>query len=58
MALKPSFNKYGLAAPSVHSSFKSYQSPVSGEVISSPAARRDDMKKHNCVDQRELKPTK
>ena len=31
----------------------SYQSPVTGEVISGRAAKRDDLKRHGCVDARD-----
>lgn len=31
-----------------------YQSPVTGETISGRAAKRDDLKRHGCVDAREL----
>lgn len=33
-----------------------YQSPVTGEVITSEAHRQEDLKKNDCVDARELLP--
>jgi len=40
--------------PAIQSDIQPYQSPVSGEVIGSRSSRRDDLKRHNCIDAREL----
>ena len=43
-----------VAKPMIISDIQPYKSPVSGEVIGGRSARRDDLKKHDCVDAREL----
>jgi len=43
-----------IATPMIISDIEPYKSPVTGEVIGGRAARRDDLKKHDCVDAREL----
>ncbi len=43
-----------LARPMIISDIEPYTSPVTGEVIGGRSARRDDLKKHDCVDAREL----
>lgn len=40
--------------PFLWSDYEGYQSPVSGEWIEGRAARREDMKRHGCIDGREL----
>lgn len=45
----------GVCAPrAVIGDIEPYRSPVSGDVISGRAAKRDDLKRHECVDAREL----
>ena len=41
-------------APRVFSDIEPYQSPASGEYIGGRAAKRDDLKKHDCIDAAEL----
>ena len=43
-----------IATPMIISDIEPYKSPITGEVIGGRAARRDDLKKHDCVDAREL----
>lgn len=43
-----------IARPMIISDIEPYKSPVTGEVIGGRSARRDDLKKHDCVDAREL----
>lgn len=43
-----------IARPMIISDIEPYRSPVTGEVIGGRSARRDDLKKHDCVDAREL----
>lgn len=38
-----------ICVPHVISDIEPYQSPVDGSYVSGRAARRDDLKKHNCV---------
>ena len=45
-----------LQTPRVQADGEPYVSPVSGEVISGNKDRRDDLKKHGCIDARELRP--
>lgn len=48
-----------LAVPHVMSDIPDYQSPIDGRVITSRSARRDDLKRHNCVEyEPSLSPTK
>ena len=44
----------GLATPAIVSDIQPYISPAGGEYVSGRAARRDDMRKHNCIDANEL----
>lgn len=44
----------GLCTPMFVHDIAPYQSPVTGEVISGRAAKRDDLKRHNCVDAADL----
>ena len=44
----------GLATPSIIPDIAAYQSPIDGDYVSGRAARRDDLKKHNCIDANEL----
>lgn len=37
-------------APYVVSDIPDYASPITGEIISGRAARREDLKKHNCIE--------
>lgn len=46
--------KREICAPMIISDIEPYRSPVTGEVISGRAARRDDLKKHDAVDAREV----
>ena len=46
-----------ICAPMIQSDIEPYRSPVTGELIGSNSTRRDDLKKHNCVDARELGET-
>lgn len=42
------------SGPFLWRDYEGYQSPVSGEWIEGRAARREDMKRHGCIDGREL----
>lgn len=44
-----------IAAPRIIPDIEPYRSPVSGEVIGGRAQKRDDLKKHDCVDTREMR---
>jgi hypothetical protein len=44
-----------IKAPMIVSDIEPYRSPVTGEVIGGRAQKRDDLKKHDCVDTRELR---
>ncbi len=46
--------KAGIALPYIISDIPEYTSPIDGNVITSRSQRREDMKRHNCVDAREL----
>ena len=51
--------KKPLAVPYVQSDIPSYCSPVDGRVIGSRSERRDDLKRHNCVEyEPSMSPTK
>lgn len=43
-----------LACPQIIRDIPDYRSPVDGRVISSRSERREDLKRNNCVDAREL----
>lgn len=43
-----------ITTPFVLSDIPEYKSPIDGRVISSRSARRDDLKRHNCVDARDF----
>lgn len=43
-----------ICAPSVISDIQPYHSPIDGRLITSNSARREDLKKHGCIDAREL----
>ncbi|WP_156382362.1 MULTISPECIES: hypothetical protein [unclassified Aureimonas] len=34
-----------------------YESPITGETITSRSQRREEMKRHDCIDARDLKGT-
>lgn len=44
----------GIAVPHVISDIPEYRSPIDGRLIGSRSERRDDLKRHNCIDAREL----
>ncbi len=46
--------KAEIALPYIISDIPEYTSPIDGNVITSRSQRREDMKRHNCVDAREL----
>lgn len=49
----------GICAPFVVSDIPEYRSPIDGRVIGSRSSRRDDLKRHNCVEyEPSLSPTK
>lgn len=43
-----------ICAPAIISDIPEYASPIDGRLISSRSARREDLKRNNCVDGREL----
>lgn len=43
-----------IVMPHVQSDIPEYRSPIDGKVIGSRSQRRDDLKKHNCVDARDF----
>lgn len=47
--------KGALCAPTVLSDIPEYASPIDGKMITSRSQRREDFKKHNCVDARDFK---
>lgn len=48
-----------VACPTVISDIPEYRSPIDGRVIGSRSARRDDLKRNNCVEyEPSLSPTK
>lgn len=47
-----------IAAPYFIQDIAPYRSPITGEVIGGRAARRDDLKKHDCIDARDLSTAK
>lgn len=46
--------KSPLACPTIRSDIPPYQSPIDGRWITSMSERRDDLKRNNCIDAREL----
>jgi hypothetical protein len=42
------------AAPRIQPDMEPFISPVSGKVIGGRAQRRDDMKRHDCIDGRDI----
>ncbi len=46
--------KAPLACPTFRSDIQPYQSPIDGRWITSMSERRDDLKRNNCIDAREL----
>lgn len=44
-----------LAVPQVIHDIEPYESPIDGKVISGRAARREDLKKHDCIPYDEIK---
>lgn len=44
----------GLCVPSVISDIEPYQSPVDGRYVSGRAAKRDDLRRHGCIDANDL----
>ena len=47
-----------LQMPRVFGDYPAYQSPVTGEWIEGKQARKEDLKKHGCVDGLEFGPAK
>lgn len=43
-----------LCTPSIVSDIEPYQSPVDGRYVSGRAAKRDDLKRHDCIDANDL----
>jgi hypothetical protein len=43
-----------ICTPTVISDIPEYASPIDGRLISSRSARREDLKRHNCVDGRDF----
>lgn len=43
-----------ITTPFVLSDIPEYKSPIDGRVIGSRSARREDLKRNNCIDAREL----
>ena len=52
--LVPEGQAWEPVAPYIVGDIAPYQSPVTGEVISGRAAKRDDLQRHNCVDAGDL----
>lgn len=51
--------KRPISMPMIISDIPTYRSPVDGRVISSRSERRDDLKRHNCVEwEPSMSPTK
>lgn len=50
-----SIERRTICTPHIISDIEPYRSPVTGEVIGGRAARRDDLKKHDAVDAREVR---
>jgi len=46
-----------ICAPMIISDIEPYRSPVSGEYVGGRASKREDLKKHDCVDANELGPS-
>lgn len=44
-----------IATPFIISDIEPYRSPIDGSVIGGRSARREDLKKHDCVDTRDVK---
>lgn len=44
----------GVCVPMVIPDIEPYQSPIDGRVITGRAAKRDDLRRHDCVDARDL----
>lgn len=58
-AAMPMPDRIGLCVPYIVSDMEPYQSPVDGRLISGRGARRDDLKRHGCVEyEPSLSPTK
>lgn len=55
--LKLVLEKREICAPMIISDIQPYRSPVSGEYVGGRAAKREDLKKHDCVDANELRPS-
>lgn len=51
MALDPNWRP---AAPGLIPDMEPFLSPVTGEVVGGRAQRREDMKRHDCVDGRDI----
>ena len=47
-----------LCVPMIIPDIEPYQSPVDGSYVSGRAAKRDDLRKHNCVDANDLPRSK
>ena len=43
-----------IAVPYIVGDIPEYRSPIDGRLIGSRSERRDDLKRHNCIDAREL----
>ena len=46
-----------ICAPMIISDIEPYRSPVSGEYVGGRSAKREDLKKHDCIDANELRPS-
>ncbi len=44
-----------ICAPMIITDIEPYRSPVSGEYVGGRAAKREDLKKHDCVDANDLR---
>lgn len=49
--------KREICAPMIVSDIEPYRSPVSGEYVGGRSAKREDLKKHDCIDANELRPS-
>ena len=46
----------GVCAPQVVPDTPAYTSPITGKLIEGRSARREDLKRHDCVDAGDMKP--
>ncbi len=57
--LTPEERKQPIALPHVISDIEAYRSPIDGRVVNSRSDRRDDLKRHGCVEyEPSISPTK